>query len=129
MHIIGMLIAPNGRIDNAGKATITEAVANGYVNGSSAGLFETNDEQIDAMFKLYPNPASDFAVVALQLNADSDVSMKLIDMSGKVLASRNYGTMNGISEIMLNTSDLTAGVYLVEVTVNGSKMIKRLIVE
>ena len=129
MHIIGMLIAPNGRIDNAGKATITEAVANGYVNGSSAGFFETSDEQIDAMFKLYPNPASDFAVVALQLNADSDVSMKLIDMSGKVLASRNYGTMNGISEIMLNTSDLTAGVYLVEVTVNGSKMIKRLIVE
>jgi hypothetical protein len=129
MHIIGMLIAPNGRIDNAGKATITEAVANGYVNGSSAGLFEVINEQIDAMFKLYPNPASDFAVVALQLNADSDVSMKLIDMSGKELASRNYGTMSGISEIVMNTADLTAGVYVVEVTVNGSKMIKRLIVE
>lgn len=129
MHIIGMLIAPNGRIDNAGKATITEAVANGYVNGSSAGLFEMNAEQIDAMFKLYPNPASDFAVVALQLNADSEVSMKLIDMSGKELATRNYGTMNGISEIVMNTADLTSGVYLVEVTVNGSKMIKRLIIE
>lgn len=129
MHIIGMLIAPNGKIDNAGKATITEAVANGYVNGSSAGLFEMNAEQVDEMFKLYPNPASDFAVVALQLTIDSEVSMKLIDMSGKELATRNYGTMNGISEIVMNTSDLTSGVYLVEVTVNGSKMIKRLIVE
>lgn len=129
MHIIGMLIAPNGRIDNAGKATISEAVANGYVNGSSAGLFEMNEDQVDATFKLYPNPASDFAVVALQLNADSEVSMKLIDMSGKELATRNYGTMNGVSEIVMNTADLTSGVYLVEVTVNGSKMVKRLIVE
>jgi hypothetical protein len=129
MHIIGMLISPDGRIDNAGKTTITEAVANGYVSGLSAGLFEENVEQVDAMFKLYPNPAADVAVVAIQLNSDSDVSMKLIDMSGKELASRNYGTMSGISEIIVNTSGLNPGVYLVEVTVNGSKMTNRLVVE
>jgi hypothetical protein len=129
MHIIGMLIAPNGTIDNAGKATITEAVSNGYVNGSSAGLSELNTDQIDAMFKLYPNPAADYAVVSLQLATDSEVSIKLIDMSGKELASRNYGTMNGASEVVMNTSELTSGVYLVELTIDGSKMIKRLIVE
>jgi hypothetical protein len=41
MHIVGLLIDPAGRIDNAGKATIAEAVTNGFVNGSNAGLYET----------------------------------------------------------------------------------------
>ena len=33
INIIGLLLDPQGRIDNAGKATIAEAVANGYVAG------------------------------------------------------------------------------------------------
>jgi hypothetical protein len=129
MHIIGMLIAPNGTIDNAGKATIAEAVANGYVSGTSAGLSELSADQLDAVFKIHPNPASDFAVVTIQLDKDSDVSMKITDMSGKEIASRNYGSMNGAQEVVLDTQKLNAGVYMVELTVNGSKMTKRLVVE
>ena len=53
-----MLIDPQGRIDNAGKATITEAVSNGYVNGSNAGIYEANDTQLDESVKIYPNPTS-----------------------------------------------------------------------
>jgi hypothetical protein len=47
IHIIGLLIDPTGKIDNAGKATITEAVSNGYVNGSNAGLYENLTNQLD----------------------------------------------------------------------------------
>ncbi|MBM3419230.1 MAG: Omp28-related outer membrane protein, partial [Bacteroidetes bacterium] len=36
IHIIGLLIDPAGRIDNAGKTTIAEAVANGYQSGGNA---------------------------------------------------------------------------------------------
>eukprot|EP01034_Spumella_vulgaris_P004238 gene4238-5406_t len=33
LHIIGLIIKPNGRIDNAGVATIDEAETNGFVEG------------------------------------------------------------------------------------------------
>ena len=128
IHIVGMLIAPNGRIDNAGKATIAEAVANGYVDGTSAGITEL-DEQIDDLFKVYPNPASDFTVVGLNLKKDAEVSLQLIDVTGKVIASKNYGSLNGASEIVLGTSELTSGVYIIELTVNNEKHTKKLIVE
>jgi len=129
MHIIGMLIDPTGRIDNAGKATITEAVANGFVSGTMADVEEMTMDQVDAMFQLYPNPTSANAAVTVTLKKESTVELKLIDMSGKVLSARNYGSMNGSQTIELNTAGLDAGVYMVELTVNNEKLIKRLIVE
>lgn len=129
IHIIGMMMDPAGRIDNAGKATITEAVANGYVNGTMAGTEELTLDQIDAAFKLYPNPTTENATVALNLQKESTVEVRLIDMAGQEIAARNYGSLNSSSTIQLNTADLTAGVYVVEVTINNEKMIKRLIIE
>ena len=78
---------------------------------------------------IYPNPASTIAIVEIQLEATSDVQMRLIDMSGKELAARNYGALETSSTIQLNTMDLNAGVYLVELTVNGQRMTKRLVIE
>ncbi len=129
MHIIGMLIAPNGRIDNAGKATIAEAVTNGYVSGTTAGISELNTDQLDAMFKVYPNPASTYTTVGINLTSESNVEMRLLDMAGKEIAAKNYGTLNGSSEVTIDTRTLTSGVYLVELTVNNEKMTKRLIIQ
>jgi hypothetical protein len=129
LHIIGMLIDPNGRIDNAGKATITEAVANGYVSGTQVGAGVQELDQVDATFQIYPNPASSYTSVLINLEKEAEVSLKLIDMSGKTISSRNYGSMNGASTVDLNTSNLESGVYVVELTVNNEKMVKRLIIE
>lgn len=129
IHIIGMLIAPNGRIDNAGKATIAEAVSNGFVVGNTASVTEINADQLDATFRVFPNPAAENTTVGINLTKESSVSMKFMDMSGKIIASRNYGSLNGSSTVQLNTSELQAGVYLIELTVNNEVMVKRLIVE
>ncbi len=118
IHIIGLLIDPTGKIDNASKSGI-EAL--------SIGL--TDLESTFKGFTIYPNPASTMATVEIQLEATSDVQMRLIDMSGKEIAARNYGALETSSAIQLNTTDLNAGVYLVEVTVNGQRMTKRLVIE
>jgi len=65
----------------------------------------------------------------LNLKKESTVEVRLVDLAGKQIAARNYGSMNGSSTIQLNTAELTAGVYVVEVTINNEKMIKRLIIE
>jgi hypothetical protein len=129
MHIVGMLIAPNGRIDNAGYTTVAGAVSNGYESGVSAGLSELTDEQLDDVLKVYPNPANDFAVIAINLTKDAHVVLNLIDISGKQIATRNYGSIVGMSEVVLNTQDLQSGLYIVELLVNGERLTKRLVVE
>ncbi len=129
MHIIGLLIAPDGSIDNAGKATIAEAVGNGFVTGTpmNASIDEAN--QLDAMLQVYPNPASDYTTLAINLKAESNVAVRLLDINGSEIAARNYGTMSGASTITVPTTGLAKGVYVVEMTVDSVIARRTLIIE
>ncbi|MFK7783724.1 MAG: Omp28-related outer membrane protein [Crocinitomicaceae bacterium] len=117
IHIIGLMMDPTGKIDNASKSYIDDLAS------------VTDLEQTFKGFGVYPNPASTYAIVEMELEATSDVQLRLIDMSGKEIASRSYGAVETSSTIQLNTADLNAGVYLVELTVNGQRMTKRLVIE
>ncbi len=128
MHIIGMLVAPDGRINNAGKATIPEAVANGYVEGTlSVGSITPG--QPDAALSLYPNPASDYAVVNITLPETADATLTITDMTGKTVAVGDYKALSGSSTVELNTAAYNAGVYFVSLTFNGEKITQKLIVK
>lgn len=125
INIIGMIMDPSGKIDNAGRAIIAEAVANGYV-GSTLDIPATDLTQ---MMTVSPNPASTSATVNLQIVQASNVSMKLVDFSGKVLSEKVYGSVQGHYDIQINTSNYKAGVYFVELTVDGHTTAKKLIIE
>ncbi len=125
INIIGLLLDPQGRIDNAGKATIAEAVANGYV----AGLSTIYGENLEKMVTVYPNPASSKTTIHLNLESQASVVLSLLDVSGKVLSSKNYGSLNGSWNLDLNTSNYTAGVYFITVLIDGNKITKQLIIE
>lgn len=125
IHIIGMLIDPNGNIDNAGKATIAEAVANGWVNSIS----ESEAVNLDNAVTIYPNPANDLAVVSLNLTGSNEVAIRLMDISGKELTAKSYGKLSGALEFPVYTSNYAPGIYLVEVTVDGVSSLQRLVIE
>jgi hypothetical protein len=125
IHIIGMLIDPNGNIDNAGKATISEAVANGWVNSIS----ESNVVNLDEAVTIYPNPANDVAIVSLNLNGSNDVAIRVMDISGKELTAKAYGKLSGALEFPINTTNFAPGIYLVEVIVDGVSTQQRLVIE
>jgi hypothetical protein len=125
IHIIGMIMDPTGKIDNAGRATIAEAVTNGFV----AGLNDMPVTDYTQVMTVYPNPASTAAMVNLHIVQASSVSLKLIDFAGKVMSEKAYGSVQGDYQINLNTSNLKAGIYVVELTVNGQTTSKKLIIE
>ncbi|MFT6983150.1 MAG: hypothetical protein ACJAUD_001921 [Crocinitomicaceae bacterium] len=116
MHVIGMLIDPNGGIDNAGKSTIF----------SNNGI---DDLDTKSTFRMYPNPTNTVAFIEADFDSNSEVQISLIDMAGKEVASKNYGVVNAGSKLPINTLSLETGVYLVKVTVNNIEMTQRLIVE
>lgn len=118
INVIGLLIDPSGRIDNAGKSTIFSATGLENINTSAAQTFN-----------MYPNPATASTKIEVVIEKASDVELAVVDMSGKQIESRAYGTMTTTSTIELNTSSLEAGVYMIHLTINNVKMVKRLIVQ
>jgi hypothetical protein len=124
MHIIGMLIDPQGQIDNAGYTTINEAVQNGYV-GVNELIGAINLEQ---MLTVAPNPATDFANITLHIPTAAPVSVRVLDAKGGILQARQFGSLQGDFEIGLNTSNYASGLYIVEMQMNGQRVQKKLVI-
>ena len=124
IHIIGLLIDPTGKIDNAGTATKAEAEANGFIDVT--GIKET---VVGPNLNLYPNPTSDMSNVTVGNVENEVVTIKIIDINGRVVGEKNYGELSGEINLPVTTGMLEAGVYVVQVTVGNSLRTSRLVVE
>ncbi|MDF2437245.1 MAG: hypothetical protein K0Q95_1621 [Bacteroidota bacterium] len=127
IHIVGMMIEPSGKINNAGTATISEAVANGWLPGLSVDV--NTIASAPDMIRLMPNPANSFTNVSLSLQNDSEVSMEVYSANGQLVASKSYGKMSGAYNLPVDTQEFAKGIYFVKVNVNNQPTILKLIKE
>lgn len=127
MHIIGMLIQPTGLINNASYTTVSQAIANGYIDG----IFSPGVQLFDAPdnVNLFPNPTNGTAFANVELNKPESISMKIMDITGKVVAERNYGEMNGTNLLPIETSTFAKGIYFVELHTGSVVTTTKLIVQ
>jgi hypothetical protein len=124
MHIVGMLIDPQGKIDNAGYTNINEAIQNGFVTG----LQEISFTNLAQMLTVAPNPASDFANITLHIPTAAPVSVHVLDAKGGILQARQFGSLQGDFEIGLNTTNFAPGLYIIEMQMNGERIQKKLVI-
>ena len=129
MHIVGMLINPNGGIDNASSTTISSAIANGYECGGSTSLGNQLDAP-DKLINFYPNPATSLINIELNLDKSIDVSMFIKSIDGKLIAERDYGSMKeGSYKMPLNIASLSEGIYITEIILGDQIIINKFIKE
>ncbi len=94
--------------------------------GVATGVDELNNT---SSFTVFPNPATTSTSIEISLDNESEVAVRVLDVIGKEVAVKNYGVFSTSSVINLNTTDYPSGIYLVEVSVNGKKATKRLIIK
>jgi hypothetical protein len=127
LNIIGMVIRPDGTIENGSTSRVAEAEANGYVMGTEIGgnaVGFTSFTGPDAL-QFYPNPATDFGNISLTLAIPSSVHVTIYSLDGKEVSTRDYGMLEGGQLLPVNTSLLSSGLYLVKVNAgNDSQTIK-----
>jgi len=79
--------------------------------------------------KVYPNPANDFLNVAYSLENNSVVTIDVVNMIGERVMSQYVGSQaSGNYTDRLDVSNLAAGVYMINVTINGSTNVTRVTV-
>lgn len=101
------------------------------INFSGVGSVGINELTKSIHFGLYPNPTSAQAVVKFKLNDAAQVNLDVIDVLGKkVLPSTTINVAPGEQSITINKNNsLSPGIYFVNLSVNGAKMSKKLIIE
>ena len=76
---------------------------------------------------IYPNPASDQCTLEFYMDEDVDMSISLIDLSGRKVLDKNISTSKGVNNVKLETGHLGSGVYVVHVTSDQFQWYKQLV--
>lgn len=85
------------------------------------------EENQNFTFTLYPNPASDRIILGYELNGSSDVNVKVIDNTGRVVKTVNQQNQNGNSSTTLDISELANGIYTVTLETAQGRTSKKFI--
>lgn len=119
IHLIGILIDPSGDVNNAGKASLSEAIDNGYVLTTDNFSFN----YVDNLFEIYPNPSVN--TTEITLNAENKAEVKIFDVAGNLVFQKEIS--EGTST--LNLSQMSAGMYTVEVTSENQIQQRKLVLQ
>ena len=117
-------------IDDYLVVTATKYNHDGYVGSVQVGSGAAGIEEAENIaMKVFPNPATENAFVSLSIVNSENVTMTLVDLSGKVVAEIvNAPLAAGDYQFEISTSSLQAGIYLINVNTGDELTVEKLTV-
>jgi len=106
--------------------TVTSTIVfDNYISRAVAtsNLLSTDDFAAitDASISVYPNPTSD--LLNLKISGSETISaIQIVDLNGRQIISR---TFNNVSDAQINVNDLSAGMYLINITAGEQTVTKK----
>lgn len=106
--------------------SIDDMMIRGTASNPVAGIKEN---KFDLKLNLFPNPAGDNAQLNFQLTSETEVTINVNDVTGKLVYSENKGTLaHGRHFATINTAALANGFYTIAVqTKNGTSTTKLIV--
>ena len=87
-----------------------------------------DENELDFGVNIHPNPTNNQITIDFNLLDVTEVSLEILDATGRVVASHNLGNLpNGFQSITLNVSNLSNGLYLCNIKAGETKISKRII--
>jgi Pregnancy-associated plasma protein-A/Secretion system C-terminal sorting domain/Fibronectin type III domain len=111
---------------------VTLSATNFRSDGSTDGATEELELPVvfeNAGFGLFPNPATERVNVEIPMSNEADVQVNLIDPAGKLLISSNKTLTKTNNRVELDLSNLTTGVYFVQVRNGEMVKTRKLVVQ
>ncbi len=112
--------------------TVTGTNAQGCMNSAAktitvlpcSGILQIGNE--NAGYIVYPNPTNDKLNVSITTSKPINITIEMVDMSGKVVVKQTVGFSKSSSNHIVNMNQLAAGVYYLKLTSSeaGSQSIK-----
>ena len=120
VYINFVLMDGAGNVINAWKQSYQETLD--YVLSAEETVI--NVESV----KVTPNPTSADAVLTMTLEQSSDVSVEVLDVTGKLVSNTVMTNQNGVVTVPVSTNGFVNGMYFVNVKAGNTVVTKRLVV-
>jgi hypothetical protein len=95
-------------------------------HANSTVSIHTDIEVAENTMDIYPNPASDNTYINLNLTDNSEVSICIYNAVGQLVKTININLQSGENYVAVETSTLTAGMYIVKANIGDSVITKNL---
>ncbi|MBL7916577.1 MAG: T9SS type A sorting domain-containing protein [Bacteroidia bacterium] len=76
---------------------------------------------------VYPNPTTGHVLLEVNATHLTNAQVSLHTIQGKMIKSESYPLKAGTNKLNLNTSDLSSGIYLVRMVIDGKTVVKKLV--
>jgi hypothetical protein len=80
-------------------------------------------------FNVYPNPASDQATIVFSSDKEEAYSIRLIDITGRIVIDEKQTSVIGENQYQMNLSELAKGIYMVILQNNDGTLQKKIVVQ
>jgi hypothetical protein len=114
--------------------TVDVTDANGCANTASFSIWVDDcvgiDEQVGAyVVSYYPNPTLDFLTVELTGTSNEQLTMTILDLSGRTVHSEQFAAANGTVIQTIDVRELASGIYNLRFEAAGSVLTAKFIVQ
>ena len=106
------------------NTTTGEVLQSAYGKYTTSGINEMDD--VARFIAVYPNPSNEVAGIELDLIDRSDVTLNLVNSLGQTVYTSSKSLDAGIQKIEVPTASLSAGLYFINVNVDGISKTLRL---
>jgi thiol-disulfide isomerase/thioredoxin len=120
MKVVGMII------DAQGGGVIMNGEQSNVISASSVGVKDILDNNA---VSVYPNPMNDQALIEVTTAENTDVSVRVLNMVGQVMTSRDFGKMSGTNYLPLLAAEYPNGVYTVQVKMGEKMAVKKITIQ
>jgi hypothetical protein len=77
--------------------------------------------------QIYPNPASQFLNIDMDVNLDSEIKIEVSDISGRVI--HNHSKLDCSNHYMIDVSNYPKGIYFVNILSNKNSLTRKIVIE
>jgi agmatine/peptidylarginine deiminase len=118
---------------NSGKTQVRPMPAPaGYWDFDVLDVQSINEDETGGLtlMNIYPNPASAITAIPVQLDINQEISIRMLDVSGKTVKEIYQGSAPmGESNYFINAQDYQSGIYFVELTSKRGRSVQKLVIK
>ncbi len=123
--VMAMDVGPN--LDHGGCVTpATQATIEFFqqVQDNTVGVFDVNQDE--RLFKIQPNPVQSTLLITIDENISTDLQLRMMDVSGRTILTK-VSEMSSTTQ--LDLSQVSKGMYFLNITSGERSLTKKVIVE
>jgi hypothetical protein len=99
----------------------------GYAKPAKPSNVLEMTEEAFANLHIFPNPVNDELHISFSAQAGDDITVQLIDVTGRLVTEKQLHSIGGNQEVVIDTKLLTPGTYGVKVIYPGGQLMTKVV--